>query len=180
MQRHRASESIGQNLSAGGMFRQDRDQNELPERVSNQQNDLHHSCGHSLVTLISSKRCPPIYAHMGPFKPFRNGCLYFYVSYLIGKVTWYHVYSGSIQITFIVCPLPSTGFSIDKWTFNLTANPDFSDQYIYCFYWSTLTLTAIGEVWSLYRLYIQPIYIRCLFRRIMYICIDAIGRIRWG
>lgn len=38
------------------------------------------------------------------------------------------------------------GFSIDKWTFNLTDNPSFSEQYIYSFYWSTLTLTAIGEV----------------------------------
>lgn len=32
---------------------------------------------------------------------------------------------------------------MDKWTFNLTANPDFSDQYIYCFYWSTLTLVCV-------------------------------------
>ncbi|RWS05200.1 cyclic nucleotide-gated cation channel alpha-3-like protein [Dinothrombium tinctorium] len=51
-----------------------------------------------------------------------NACLYFAMSYIIG-------------------------FDSDYWVYNMTKNGDsFASQYIYCFYWSTLTLTAIGEV----------------------------------
>ncbi|CAL1261578.1 unnamed protein product [Larinioides sclopetarius] len=52
-----------------------------------------------------------------------NACLYFAVSY-------------------------SIGFGTDTWVYNMTT-PRFSSlrhQYIYCFYWSTLTLTTIGEM----------------------------------
>ncbi|KAJ1523465.1 hypothetical protein ONE63_001319 [Megalurothrips usitatus] len=56
-----------------------------------------------------------------------NACLYFYISYVIG-------------------------FGTDNWVYNLknsTAPDDrnitLSRQYIYSFYWSTLTLTTIGE-----------------------------------
>ncbi|GFR07641.1 cyclic nucleotide-gated cation channel subunit A [Trichonephila clavata] len=52
-----------------------------------------------------------------------NACLYFAVSY-------------------------SIGFGTDSWVYNMTT-PRFSSlrhQYIYCFYWSTLTLTTIGEM----------------------------------
>ncbi|KAI1294767.1 Cyclic nucleotide-gated cation channel subunit A [Halotydeus destructor] len=50
-----------------------------------------------------------------------NGCFYFAMSYYIG-------------------------FGTDKWVYNNTESPTLAHQYIYCFYWSTLTLTAIGEV----------------------------------
>lgn len=52
-----------------------------------------------------------------------NGCLFFAISRMIG-------------------------FGSDTWVYPSTKNPDFarlSRQYIYCFYWSTLTLTTIGE-----------------------------------
>ena len=49
-----------------------------------------------------------------------NGCMYFAASYAIG-------------------------FGTDRWVFNITAHPQLSYQYIYCIYWSTMTLTAIGE-----------------------------------
>merc|ERR1711936_1053171 len=35
------------------------------------------------------------------------------------------------------------GFGEDKWVYS--GNKSFSTQYIYSFYWSTLTLTTIGE-----------------------------------
>lgn len=57
-----------------------------------------------------------------------NACIYFAISYFIG-------------------------FDSDRWVYNrkrvLVANETmdtFRHQYIYCFYWSTLTLTTIGEV----------------------------------
>ncbi|KAK1876528.1 Cyclic nucleotide-gated cation channel alpha-3 [Dissostichus eleginoides] len=40
------------------------------------------------------------------------------------------------------------GFGSDTWVYPSMKNPDYarlSRQYIYCFYWSTLTLTTIGE-----------------------------------
>jgi len=39
------------------------------------------------------------------------------------------------------------GFSSDSWVYNLngTRNNTLQRQYIYSFYWSTLTLTTIGE-----------------------------------
>lgn len=56
-----------------------------------------------------------------------NACLYFYISYFIG-------------------------FGTDNWVYNLknVTTPDdrnstLSRQYIYSFYWSTLTLTTIGR-----------------------------------
>ncbi|XP_065223024.1 cyclic nucleotide-gated cation channel subunit A isoform X2 [Planococcus citri] len=51
-----------------------------------------------------------------------NSCFYFAISYMIG-------------------------FGTDNWVYNLTGtkNSTLSRQYIYCFYWSTLTLTTIGE-----------------------------------
>ncbi|KAK7575875.1 hypothetical protein V9T40_012161 [Parthenolecanium corni] len=50
-----------------------------------------------------------------------NSCFYFGISYLIG-------------------------FGKDSWVYNLGGeNSTLSRQYIYCFYWSTLTLTTIGE-----------------------------------
>lgn len=53
-----------------------------------------------------------------------NGCLYFAISKILG-------------------------FGSDTWVYPMTANnPEFARlarQYIYCFYWSTLTLTTIGE-----------------------------------
>lgn len=51
-----------------------------------------------------------------------NSCFYFAISYAIG-------------------------FSSDNWVYNLkgTKNKTLIRQYIYCFYWSTLTLTTIGE-----------------------------------
>ncbi|CAH1099935.1 unnamed protein product [Psylliodes chrysocephalus] len=51
-----------------------------------------------------------------------NACLYFAISYFIG-------------------------FGTDSWVYNLngTANASLARQYIYSFYWSTLTLTTIGE-----------------------------------
>lgn len=54
-----------------------------------------------------------------------NGCLYFFVSYLIGFGSDRFVYNNTI---------PLTGGS-----------RTLSHQYIYCIYWSTMTLTAIGE-----------------------------------
>ncbi|XP_076347870.1 cyclic nucleotide-gated channel alpha-3-like [Tachypleus tridentatus] len=53
-----------------------------------------------------------------------NACIYFSVSYCIG-------------------------FGSDGWVYKNVSEPKFSTfrhQYIYCFYWSTLTLTTIGEV----------------------------------
>ncbi|RWS23450.1 cyclic nucleotide-gated cation channel alpha-3-like protein, partial [Leptotrombidium deliense] len=51
-----------------------------------------------------------------------NACFYFAMSYIIG-------------------------FDTDKWVYSNEENGNtFASQYIYCFYWSTLTLTAIGEV----------------------------------
>lgn len=54
-----------------------------------------------------------------------NSCCYFAISYWIG-------------------------FGIDNWVYNLngTTNSSLSRQYIYCFYWSTLTLTTIGKLIS--------------------------------
>lgn len=51
-----------------------------------------------------------------------NACLYFAISYALG-------------------------FGSDNWVYNLngTTNATLSRQYIYSFYWSTLTLTTIGE-----------------------------------
>ncbi|CAH2104001.1 unnamed protein product [Euphydryas editha] len=51
-----------------------------------------------------------------------NACLYFAISYAIG-------------------------FGTDNWVYNITGyrNETLSHQYIYSFYWSTLTLTTIGE-----------------------------------
>ncbi|KAL4717615.1 hypothetical protein ACJJTC_000764 [Scirpophaga incertulas] len=51
-----------------------------------------------------------------------NACLYFAISYAIG-------------------------FGSDNWVYNLTGarNETLAHQYIYSFYWSTLTLTTIGE-----------------------------------
>lgn len=51
-----------------------------------------------------------------------NSCLYFAISYVIG-------------------------FGTDNWVYNLGGprNSSLSRQYIYCFYWSTLTLTTIGK-----------------------------------
>lgn len=50
-----------------------------------------------------------------------NSCFYFGISYLIG-------------------------FGKDSWVYNLGGeNSTLSRQYIYCFYWSTLTLTTIGK-----------------------------------
>lgn len=52
-----------------------------------------------------------------------NGCLYFAISKTIG-------------------------FGSDTWVYPSIKNPDFARlarQYVYCFYWSTLTLTTIGE-----------------------------------
>lgn len=48
-----------------------------------------------------------------------NACLYFAISYAIG-------------------------FGTDNWVYNLD-NTTLARQYIYSFYWSTLTLTTIGE-----------------------------------
>ncbi|KAF8785190.1 Cyclic nucleotide-gated cation channel subunit like protein [Argiope bruennichi] len=52
-----------------------------------------------------------------------NACLYFAVSY-------------------------SMGFGTDTWVYNMTDlhSTSLRHQYIYCFYWSTLTLTTIGEM----------------------------------
>ncbi|XP_033953012.2 cyclic nucleotide-gated channel cone photoreceptor subunit alpha-like [Pseudochaenichthys georgianus] len=52
-----------------------------------------------------------------------NGCLFFAISKVLG-------------------------FGSDSWVYPTIKNPDYarlSRQYIYCFYWSTLTLTTIGE-----------------------------------
>ncbi|XP_021192935.3 cyclic nucleotide-gated cation channel subunit A isoform X1 [Helicoverpa armigera] len=51
-----------------------------------------------------------------------NACLYFAISYAIG-------------------------FGTDNWVYNITGtrNETLAHQYIYSFYWSTLTLTTIGE-----------------------------------
>lgn len=51
-----------------------------------------------------------------------NSCLYFAISYVIG-------------------------FGTDRWVYDLQGarNSSLSRQYIYCFYWSTLTLTTIGK-----------------------------------
>lgn len=51
-----------------------------------------------------------------------NACLYFAISYALG-------------------------FGSDNWVYNLNGakNKTLSRQYIYSFYWSTLTLTTIGE-----------------------------------
>lgn len=51
-----------------------------------------------------------------------NACLYFAISYAIG-------------------------FGSDSWVYNITGrrNQSLKHQYIYSFYWSTLTLTTIGE-----------------------------------
>lgn len=51
-----------------------------------------------------------------------NACLYFAISFFLG-------------------------FGTDNWVYNLTGpkNSTLSRQYIYSFYWSTLTLTTIGE-----------------------------------
>ncbi|XP_075951214.1 cyclic nucleotide-gated channel alpha-3-like [Anarhichas minor] len=52
-----------------------------------------------------------------------NGCLYFAISKVLG-------------------------FGSDTWVYPSGKNPEFARlarQYIYCFYWSTLTLTTIGE-----------------------------------
>lgn len=51
-----------------------------------------------------------------------NACLYFAISYALG-------------------------FGSDNWVYNLNGakNKTFTRQYIYSFYWSTLTLTTIGE-----------------------------------
>lgn len=51
-----------------------------------------------------------------------NACLYFAISYWLG-------------------------FGCDNWVYNLNGpkNSTLSRQYIYSFYWSTLTLTTIGE-----------------------------------
>lgn len=51
-----------------------------------------------------------------------NACVYFAISYMIG-------------------------FGTDNWVYNLDGpqNSTLARQYIYSFYWSTLTLTTIGE-----------------------------------
>ena len=55
-----------------------------------------------------------------------NGCLYFFVSYMIGFGSDRFVYNNTIP------GIPGSSRSL-------------SHQYIYCIYWSTMTLTAIGE-----------------------------------
>lgn len=54
-----------------------------------------------------------------------NACIYFAISYVIG-------------------------FDSDRWVYNRPFRNETGDtlqhQYVYCFYWSTLTLTTIGEV----------------------------------
>lgn len=63
MQRHHTPKPSGEDLPAGRMFRQNRNPNELSERVPNQQNDLYHTCGHSLVRSSS----PGLHSHINNF-----------------------------------------------------------------------------------------------------------------
>lgn len=59
------------------------------------------------------------------------------------KNTCYH----TLLIFCLVFAVFKTGFDSDKWVYSMNnTGKSFYHQYIYCFYWSTLTLTAIGEV----------------------------------
>ena len=68
-----------------------------------------------------------------------NACAYFAISYVVG-------------------------FGSDNWVYNLngTLNATLSRQYIYSFYWSTLTLTTIGTYTPLFRVPL-PIFAIVLF-----------------
>ena len=58
-----------------------------------------------------------------------NGCFYFFVSYLIGFGSDSFVYNNTMFDTEV----------------GEVTSRSLSHQYIYCIYWSTMTLTAIGE-----------------------------------
>lgn len=75
-----------------------------------------------------------------------NACFYFAISYAIG-------------------------FGSDNWVYNLTGqkNSSLSRQYIYSFYWSTLTLTTIGTLMYIKKgilsEIIQKLFIVLIFHR---------------
>ncbi|KAG9510731.1 Cyclic nucleotide-gated cation channel subunit A, partial [Fragariocoptes setiger] len=64
-----------------------------------------------------------------------NACLYFAISYLIGFGTDHWVYTPS-----------SHRPTVQSMSNTEDDDDSLAHQYIYCFYWSTLTLTTIGEV----------------------------------
>lgn len=66
-----------------------------------------------------------------------NACLYFAISY-------------------------GLGFGTDHWVYNLNGprNSSLSRQYIYSFYWSTLTLTTIGTYSSFESIKIKNICLK--------------------
>ena len=74
-----------------------------------------------------------------------NACLYFTVSYAIGfgSDTWVYRPLGVV----VAQPQPqSDANALLSYADAVDANDTLAHQYIYCFYWSTLTLTTIGEV----------------------------------
>lgn len=92
-----------------------------------------------------------------------NACLYFSVSYYIGFGSDQWVYSPSASGSAAVAAkarrvglsnqnLPAindmkeTTIETNSTIEDNTMNAELAHQYIYCFYWSTLTLTTIGEV----------------------------------
>lgn len=78
-----------------------------------------------------------------------NACLYFAVSYVIGFGSDHWVYqplrAGGSEESLSSSPT-STGEVEPAINPQIILNDSLVHQYIYCFYWSTLTLTTIGEV----------------------------------
>lgn len=72
-----------------------------------------------------------------------NACLYFAISYAqgFGSDNWVYNLNGKYSYD-LWHPVPVPNVSV---TFAGTQNASLTRQYIYSFYWSTLTLTTIGE-----------------------------------
>ena len=68
-----------------------------------------------------------------------NGCIYFLISYIIGFGTDQWVYPALTSEEQMI------NITIAE-TYNQLWTHQLSTQYIYCFWWSVLTLTTIGEV----------------------------------
>jgi cyclic nucleotide gated channel alpha 3 len=71
-----------------------------------------------------------------------NACLYFAISYAqgFGSDNWVYNLNGNHRFS-----LSLSRIILLKMTFAGTQNASLTRQYIYSFYWSTLTLTTIGE-----------------------------------
>lgn len=82
-----------------------------------------------------------------------NACLYFSFSKAVGRFASLNPDSGCFHLWSLkasnssTCPIPS-GFGSDRFVYPDPSDPEFGRlvrKYAYSMYWSTLTLTTIGE-----------------------------------